>query len=246
MTEPCEILTWDTEFFGFRIARIKEHRLEARQLQVMLDWCQEQAVKCLYFLADADDPLTARLVEDAGFRQVDVRMTFERRLQAGEVFPEAATLTIRTHQPDDVPVLQAIARVTYTTTRFYFDTGFPRERCDALYDLWVKQSCEDGYAEQVLVTEVEDKPVGYITCHLCGAQKQEGQIGLVGISPQAQGRGAGQALVERSLTWFAAQGVKRVEVVTQARNIRAQRLYQRCGFVTCSAQLWFHKWFTGR
>jgi len=32
-------------------------------------------------------------------------------------------------------------------------------------------------------------------------------------------------------------------VVTQGRNLAAQRLYQRNGFVTASLQLWYHRWF---
>ena len=28
-TEPCEFLSWDTEFFGHRIARVKRNRLRA-------------------------------------------------------------------------------------------------------------------------------------------------------------------------------------------------------------------------
>jgi hypothetical protein len=31
-------------------------------------------------------------------------------------------------------------------------------------------------------------------------------------------------------------------VVTQARNVPAQRLYQKCGFITRSVELWFHRW----
>jgi ribosomal protein S18 acetylase RimI-like enzyme len=33
-----------------------------------------------------------------------------------------------------------------------------------------------------------------------------------------------------------------VSVVTQGRNVAAQRLYQRAGFVTASTQLWYHRW----
>jgi ribosomal protein S18 acetylase RimI-like enzyme len=37
-------------------------------------------------------------------------------------------------------------------------------------------------------------------------------------------------------------GVQRVSVVTQGRNVAAQKLYQSCGFTTCSVQLWYHWW----
>jgi hypothetical protein len=37
-----------------------------------------------------------------------------------------------------------------------------------------------------------------------------------------------------------------VNVVTQGRNSKAQRLYERCGFLTRSVQLWYHRWFMPR
>jgi ribosomal protein S18 acetylase RimI-like enzyme len=56
--------------------------------------------------------------------------------------------------------------------------------------------------------------------------------------------GVGRKLVVASLGWFDAHGADRVTVVTQGRNIAAQRLYQRCGFLTRSTGLWYHRWFS--
>ena len=70
----------------------------------------------------------------------------------------------------------------------------------------------------------------------------QGQIGLVGVSAEARGRGVGHALVNHALDWFTRNDVEAVAVVTQGGNVAAQRLYQRCGFLTESVQLWYHKW----
>jgi hypothetical protein len=37
-----------------------------------------------------------------------------------------------------------------------------------------------------------------------------------------------------------------VRVVTQGRNVRAQRLYQAHGLLTRSIGLWFHRWSAPR
>ncbi len=243
--EPCEFLSWDTNFFGFRIARVRGNHLSDEQLPEILDWCIANKVRCLYFLAAVDDPHTVHLAEDAGFRQVDMRITFERNLLDRNIQPvrnEREGIKIRPVEKGDVPLLQRIARDSYTMTRFYFDEGFPRQRAGDLYDVWIKQSCE-GYADQVLVAEFHNEPVGYITCHLSEREPEFGSIGLVGISPKTQGSGLGGLLIQRGLDWYADRMVSRVEVVTQGRNIKAQRLYQRCGFLTSNVQLWYHKWF---
>jgi dTDP-4-amino-4,6-dideoxy-D-galactose acyltransferase len=234
--EACHLLAWDTEFFGFRIARVDGETLTPERVVQIDSWCLQNQIRCLYFLAGADDPQTARLAEGAGWRLVDVRLTFE----ITQPQPQAAVST-RPVRPDDLPRLIKIARTAYRDTRFYFDSNFPPHLCDALYETWLVRSCE-GDADAVLVLDVEGVPAGYLTCHLdrpAGA----GRIGLVGVAAAAQGRGIGQALVRAGLAWFAGQAASRVTVVTQGRNVAAQRLYQRTGFLSAATQLWYHKWF---
>ena len=123
--------------------------------------------------------------------------------------------------------------------RFYFDRHFPRELCARLYETWIEESCK-GYAQAVLVAQHHGQPAGYITCHV---YPDHGQIGLLGISPNARKLGIGAGLIHAALDWFAAQDLNAVTVVTQGRNIAAQRLYQQCGFLTEKCELWYHRWF---
>ncbi|MFL5802214.1 MAG: GNAT family N-acetyltransferase [Roseiflexaceae bacterium] len=205
-----------------------------------LAWCETHAIDCLYFLADVDDALSARLAEEHRFHLVDVRMTLE--LRSFGTLPDAHPRTcIRPCAPDDVSVLCMIAKLCHRDSRFYYDPHFPNALCDALYETWIEKSCA-GDADIVLVAEDQGQPTGYIACHM--DEQSGGQIGLVGVAAAARGRGLGRALVAESLRWFAAQDARQVSVVTQGRNVQAQRLYQRCGFLTRSVQLWYHRWFS--
>ena len=237
---PCEILEWDTTFFGFCVARVQD-TLTQESVQQIDTWCQQSGVRCLYFLSRADDANTSRLAHDNDFRPVDIRLTFEHK-NLDKKASETHAAVVRPAHSDDVPTLQSIVRDSYHDTRFYFDTNFPRQLCDSLYETWIQASCE-GYADVVLVAELDGAIAGYISCHLNEASRS-GDIGLVGVSSQARGRGIGQTLVFSALEWFCAQGMQKALVVTQGRNIAAQRLYQRCGFLTQSVQLWHHKWYT--
>jgi dTDP-4-amino-4,6-dideoxy-D-galactose acyltransferase len=243
--EPCEILEWDTAFFGFPIARVREDVLTQERIQQIDIWCRRTGVSCLYFLSCVDDANTIMLAEDNDFRLADIRMTFECKapgaVQSTSSQPNGDVL-VRDARPEDVAMLQDIARKTYYGTRFYFDVNFPRHLCESLYETWIKLSCE-GYADAVLVAELGALPVGYISCHL-EEEPCIGRIGLVGVASQARGRGIGQTLVFGALDWFWARGVQEVLVVTQGRNRAAQRLYQRCGFLTKAVQLWYHRWYT--
>jgi ribosomal protein S18 acetylase RimI-like enzyme len=155
---------------------------------------------------------------------------------------QSESIHIRQTNPDDLPALQDMARKGFRDTRFYYDPCFPVERCDALYETWITRSCSEDFADVVIVADLDSRPVGYITCRLSD-DKMRGQIGLVGVAASAQGRGVGRQLVRESLNWFAQRGVEVVDVVTQGRNVPAQRLYQSAGFVTHTVQLWYHKWF---
>lgn len=233
----CVRLDWDSEFFGFGIGRIDAAQLDDETVAAAREWARATAVRCLYFLANADDAATTRVAERAGMACTDIRMTFERTLAGQE--PESSLPDIRLWRPDDLPALRAIASSSHTDTRFYADPRFARERCDALYAAWIERSCA-GFAQTVLVAQGGDgRPLGYVTGHLRG---DVASLGLIAVVPEAQGRGLGPRLVNAFLAWAAGQHATRATVVTQGRNVRAQRLYQRCGFVTSTVQVWYHFW----
>jgi dTDP-4-amino-4,6-dideoxy-D-galactose acyltransferase len=240
LLEPCESLPWDSQFFGFSVARVRSRKLDPAIAREVDGWCRRRGVSCLYFLARADDGATTRTAEDAGYRLVDVRVTLEREMiDTDQGRFELAGL--RQARPDDASILGETARVSYRDTRFHYDPNIPLAQSDALYQRWVEVSIE-GYADAVFVTEDEQGATGYISCHL-NAAEHCGTIGLVGVVERARGRSVGRRLVEGALGWFTVQGMRNASVVTQGRNVAAQRLYQRCGFVTRSVELYYHKWY---
>jgi len=233
---PARFLEWDSKFFGRRIARANANRLTQELLRQVQSWCDAERIDCLYFLADSADAETVRLAEEADFHLVDVRVTLEHDL-AG-ITPDHGSGGVRPFQPADLQALRAIARASHRDSRFYYDENFPDSLCDSLYETWLENSAR-GFAEAVLVGEHQARPAGYITCHFAGAA---GQIGLFAVAQEAQGRGLGQQLVNAALGWFERQGASEVTVVTQGRNVRGQRSYQKCGFSTRSVELWYHYW----
>lgn len=235
MIEPCVRLPWDSEFFGIRIARVSLPSLADGGAAQVDEWLANQSVDCCYFLARADEEESIRLAEERGFRLVDTRVTLGRDLS--DIRPSLSTQTVRRYVQADVDGLAGIARVSHTDSRFYQDPGFPNDRCDDLYETWIRKSCA-GFADAVLVGVHGGTPVGYVSCH----GREVGEIGLLAVSAKAQGKGVGASLIEASLSWFKSNGFDRATVVTQARNIRASSLYERCGFVTESVAHWYHLW----
>jgi dTDP-4-amino-4,6-dideoxy-D-galactose acyltransferase len=243
VVEPavCQFLEWDSRFFDRRIGRLTSPRLSSPMLSAVFAWCQANQIACLYFLADANDRETAQLAAEHGFLLADVRVTLEH---GGLPDLASAALAggeeIRPFVSGDLPALRDLAGRSHTDSRFFFDPHFPPSRSRQLFETWIEKSCLNE-REKVFVAELENQPAGYVTCQF--VNEQTGQIGLLGVDAAAQGRGVGSRLIRTALGWFASQGAARAIVVTQGRNIRAQRLYQKCGFATAALELWYHRWF---
>ena len=243
MSPVCELLTWDTEFFGRRIARIVGGRIDESRAGEVIAWCCRERIDCLYFLADAADMGSVTTAENHGFGMKDVRLTYKRRLtsyQEQSPLQPGPGVRIRDLRPEDGAALEALSEGSYTESRFYCDSRFSRHSVSLLYKLWIRK-CVQGDADRVWVLEWDGRPMGFITCHI--PDERTGQVQLAGLHSELRGKGLGQLLYQTALRWFADQGVETVIYVTQARNISAQRLIQRLGFLSDSTQIWFHKWF---
>lgn len=231
----CRILDWDTQFFGVTIARIDPTAL-VNDSGAVTAWC-ETHVDCAYLSADVADQPALDAAGTHRFRLMDLRVTLELSL-AGRELPSVPA-AIRQAMPSDLPALTRIARVSHRDSRFYVDGRFDRARCDALYDVWITKSV-GGWADYVVVAEVDGTAAGYVTCH---RRAGHGEIGLVGVAADQRGSGLGMAMTTAALRWFSDGRLTRVSVATQARNAAALGLYQRAGFAVRTLELTFHRWW---
>ena len=239
---PATFLPWDTEHFGCRIARANIHQLDAASWRQLEGWCREQSIDCLYFLASAADQDTIFELQARQFSFVDIRLTFEYTLPSAPAYAGVENLAFRMSNEEDVPRFIDIAKNSYKESRFYADPCFDSEKVSLMYQTWLTKSIATDFADAVVVAELNQQPAGFLTCHL-NRPEGEGNLGLSGVAELARGMGLGQCMYKYGVHWLYTQGMNRVNAVTQGSNIAVQRLFQRCGFVTRSVELWYHKWF---
>lgn len=238
-TPLATILDWDSRFFGKIIGRVTGSKLTPELAAQINDWSKANRLDCLYFLSAATDKITTQTAENDGYHLTDIRVTLEHHLR-DQIIPDNNSPHIRQAKEDDIDPLRSISRNNHRDSRFYYDGHFDLEKCDELYAVWIEKSVR-GAADHVLVWDEAGRAVAYVTGKLL--PNGDGSVELVGVHPDWQGKGIGYQLTRQLLAWFHHQGVNRITVVTQGRNIGAQVLYQRSGFVTCSIELWYHKWF---
>jgi ribosomal protein S18 acetylase RimI-like enzyme len=240
---PCELLEWDSEHFGFPIARVNGDSLDHETAEAIDDWCRDQGIRCLYFLAQADDAESARIAAERGYRVVDERLTIRHPLDQPPLVPKevAGGWRIRDATEDDLETLCEIAARSHRNTRFYFDGGFPAERCDELYREWVRRGLRDE-ARQLRVPEREGELAGYQVIRP-PAPGGEGVLDILALDDRHRGRGIGRLLLSDSLAWLDARGAPAVLTVLQARNVASVRLHERVGFLTERVEIWHHRWY---
>jgi RimJ/RimL family protein N-acetyltransferase len=239
----AEFLPWDSTFFERRIARVRANAVDPAAGGEILQWCAGERIDCIYFLADPSSAASVAWAEDCGFRLMDIRTTLRLDFRPGTPSSDAPAAAARVSlaQPDHLPALRSIARVSHRDSRFYCDPNL-RAKSGELFETWIEKSCDD-YADRVLVAELEGVAAGYIT--LDYSSPADSQIGLFAVGPEARGRGIGQQLVRCGLEWLRSQGASECRVVTQGRNLGALRLYQKAGFRVETLQLWYHLWRSG-
>ena len=239
-----KLLSWDSQFFGFKIGRITINNQDEFDWYSVFNESKKLNLACLYMLADPENTAAIHLAEEAGFRFMDVRLTMSLKpgYFSGDIQqPALSDYRIRTAEPQDLSALQRIARISHQNTRFYADPHFSQKDCDRLYEVWIENSLS-GYAQQVFVAEnsLSADLVGYITCHI---QNDAGKIGLIAVDPAARRYQIGYSLVQKALDWFIKNGADKIDVVTQGSSRPATNLYQKAGFQISKLELWFHKWF---
>ena len=238
---PCRLLEWDSSFFGHRIAVVESKYLTSLQVKDALDWCRNNRIRCLYFLSAPDDDRSVYEAESNGFHLVDLRVELLWRKPPSDI-KASFNAEVRPLGKGDRETLLEIAQSAHPSTRFYFDKHFTTKQASSLYRTWLAKACDDE-AQQVFVSDKDGEVVGYVTCHL--ESDRQGSIGLIGVSSKARGSGVGSSLVMGALQHFTSHEITEVRVVTQGRNLVAQKLYQNCGFRTNQIYMWYHKWFDG-
>jgi dTDP-4-amino-4,6-dideoxy-D-galactose acyltransferase len=236
---PCELLEWDSDFFGFPIARVREPALDPKTAGKIDDWCAEHGVRCLYLLLGGDDPDSARIAVEHDFRLVDIRLTLRRGLEG---IPEAdPNVPIRDAEERDVPALAKLAAQSHRDSRFYQDDGFPRERCDELYATWVAEAAPDP-GRWVLVREVDGEAVGYevVTPH---GDDGIARMEILAVDESHRREGIGRNLLFAGLRRPRSMGATAVETATQERNRVSLDTHLALGFECIRREAWHHKWF---
>ncbi len=241
-TDHFSELAWDTEHFGFPVARIDAADLAESDVRAALRAAREQGQRLLYVFDAPTREFSAPLLRDFSGRLVDRKATFELDLTTAPELPDDPTFEILVYgdaRADASLVSLAVAAGAYS--RFQVDPKFPQPKFESMMQVWMQRLVRGEMADAVLVARQAGNPKNLAL----NAPLLSGGVGrstLVAVAEEVRGRGLGTQIMAAAHRWMVRRGASRAVVCTQLDNVPACRLYQKVGYHLTGVEYVYHFW----
>lgn len=233
------ILHWDTDFFGFVVARIIPKKLDLEILKSILLNLKERDVSLVYWATESADKDSQMAGESLGGFLADHKITYIIDLKK-EIPIEPLAVKVEEYNKN-TPSLELInlAIQSGLYSRYNTDPKFSKRQFEDLYKTWITKSTDRTIADAVLVVKRNKKIVGMITL---GEKNSRGNIGLIAVDAHMRNMGIGRSLTRAAHSWFISRGYEVGEVVTQEVNTDACRLFEKSGYHIEKIENFYHFW----
>lgn len=233
-----QILDWDSDFLGVKVARINQSHLDTQELSDILTELQQRRVRLVYWSSDRECENTmikkfcGNLTDRKTTFAIDFcSQDFNKLLPNDIVEPFADSMSVAD--------LEGLAIQSGEYSRFAVDPNLPKDKFVSLYKIWINRSLRKEIASEVLVIRDGDKIAGMVTL---GEKNGRGDIGLIAVDSNFRGRKYGEKLVRAAQRWFVEHGYEYGQVVTQGQNMSACNLYHKCGYSIEKTEFFDHFW----
>lgn len=232
-----ELLEWDSNFFEIPIAQIHLTQLTQKVIDYVFRRARVDKVKCIYYLDSGRSYKSLQTAFRNGFNLVDSRLTFEKRIfnkPHNRIEPD-----FRIGQIKDLEQLINLSDKSFEQSRYFFDPNFSKEKCQQFYIEWVTKSLYGRLDDIVVVCEKENKILGFLTLKF---NRNFASIGLISVHQENRKAGIGTGLLGYMENLVFEKRIPLVRVVTQGRNLDAQKLFVRNGYSPSKTEYWLHYW----
>ena len=233
---------WDSNILGLPVGKVlwfntlPGFKPEAGNwlLDTALDKAREWEVECLITRVDFKQTHLIHLLENNGFRLMDVSVALGVASEKIDPsLPGSGENLIRSATTEDLPLLKKIARSNFRYSHFHMDPNLSQTRSNELFACWIENDVK-GRADKVLLIEDRGQVAGFVTLNIDPNSEEAlgfkiGEIDLIAVSAEHQGKGLGRHLVLAGLEWLRPQ-VQYVEARTQLMNHSALNTFTKNQF----------------
>lgn len=235
-------LAWDSKFWGCKIGYLTTDRLTENIIYRVNKEINKKSYNLIQFLCGSYDPKSIVTAENNKFSFKDVRLTFEKKIKNKKNISVKNKYNFLTAKINDFAKMIHIVKNNYKESRYYFDKNFNRKKIISFYLDWLKKSINGKFDNLCYVLKVGKEIVAFCTIRFDKDYKNTCSIGLFGVDDKFKGKKYSQVILKEVEQSLAIKKIKKINVVTQARNCSAIRAYENFGFKLCKTQIWYHKW----
>ena len=230
-----EELKWDSDFFGYKIGRIKISE------KFFYDRNELEDYKLIYIFDNTKNS-NKKEIENIGGKLVDVKteLVCEIKENNDEV-EEIKDFSINTLGKEDFnkdTIDLSLEAGKYS--RFKKDNNFKKNEFKKLYTKWIENSLNRINCFEVIGIRQKNKIIGLVS--LSKISDEELSISLIAVNKNFQNKGFGTALVKKAIEIAKKGNFKRLSVTTQEDNINAMKFYQKLNFVIRKKESIYHLW----
>jgi len=254
-----EFLTWDSEVLGIPSARILEGFYasalpfsQARRIlqesveRTVAHWRKERSVVFVDARWDARDLPYLQALERAGFGLMEASIVYAYNAAETPIPEGGSGVTVRVGTPEDLPVVDRIARALFTNDRFHRDPRFPEGAAHRLYQKWLENTLT-GKRGALVVLEVEGRIAGFHTGYLDEgfnrfSEQKIGIYDLIAVLPNPRFLKAWETIVAAITRAGLEYGATLGEGRTQVHNIGTMFRLLRLPPSYTRSEVTFHRW----
>lgn len=231
-----EPLKWDTEFFGYPVAKISLNKNGSGNLDFLFRQLESDNYRVTYFFVPPEEKgIISRILNKGGIL-VDQKTTFTKTSEKHNKFSD----NIIEFQGEEIneKLIQLVLE-SGIYSRFRTDVNFKNKEYERLYIEWLDKSVKKKIAFKIFLAIKESDIIGITTV---GVKENQADIGLVAVCESSRGQGIGYNLIQSADNAAFELGLKEIKVVTQLQNKRACHLYEKCNFQIENVTNIYHYW----
>jgi dTDP-4-amino-4,6-dideoxy-D-galactose acyltransferase len=229
MRDQFKILHWDSDFFSYKVAKIKGNLLLHKDL---CDKLYNENIHLAYY--SSSKKLNSRSIGHYNLELVDEKVTFMKQIEQSSLADE--TEFYYEKYPNQPLINLAIESGIYS--RFNVDPQIGRKKYEELYTQWIIKSVSREIANAVLVYKIAGKIAGVVTV---GYKNERADVGMIAVDKDYRGKGIGKTLMKNAENLYFKK-IKLIQVVTQGVNLPAIKLYSSCGYEKEKTEYFYHLW----
>lgn len=225
----------DCDRFGLQIARVDDIGLD--EVRGVTRSCLDRGIEMVIARCAADDFPTIHALERAGYMLMETQVHY-----LGPVVSTVGSTGVRDAVTADADAVERVARAAFADYggHYHCDPRLPAAQSTEAYVSWAANCMNGRLAEHVVVAELDGRIVGF-QAHR-SPQPGTGQLLLIGVAPEARGRGIYHALGSHAMRWSSQRGCSELLAVCHQGNLASHRVFIGLGLRPAQAVSTFHGW----